>query len=69
MMVVAHNFILYLVHYALFLGAINIRILYLVAYFCSLFRKDGLGHAYIRLGEKVAELLQAESRFGVSRCQ
>lgn len=43
--------------------------LYLVAYFRSLFRQDGLGHAYIRLAAKVAELLQTESRFGVSRCQ
>jgi hypothetical protein len=47
----------------------NCSMLYLFVYFCSLFRKDGLGHAYIRLGVKVAELLQTKSRFGVSRCQ
>jgi hypothetical protein len=53
----------------IFLGGIKNRMLYLVAYFRSLFRQDGLGHAYIRLAAKVAELLQTESRFGVSRCQ
>jgi hypothetical protein len=66
---VGTRILLYLVHYEYFLGGIKDRMLYLVAYFRSLFRQDGLGHAYIRLAAKVAELLQTESRFGVSRCQ
>lgn len=49
----------------IFLGDIRMGVLYLVVCFCSLFRVDSSGHV-IRLGAKVAELLQTESRFDVS---